>query len=50
MYLSWKDTSAMNLTGLTERSDFSCAPENFFRAFALAIPVRDRARLSDRHT
>jgi len=27
---------------------FSCAPENFFRVFALAIPVRDRVRLSDR--
>jgi len=27
---------------------FSCAPVNFFRAFALAIPVRDRVRLSDR--
>jgi len=27
---------------------FSCAPENFFRAFSLAIPVRDRVRLSDR--
>jgi peptide subunit release factor 1 (eRF1) len=27
---------------------FSCASENFFRAFSLAMPVRDRVRLSDR--
>jgi peptide subunit release factor 1 (eRF1) len=27
---------------------FSCAPENFFRAYALAVPVRGRVRVSDR--
>lgn len=27
---------------------FSCAEENYFRAFALAVPLRDRARWMDR--
>lgn len=27
---------------------FSCAPENFFRAYSLAVPVRSRVRVSER--
>lgn len=27
---------------------FSCTPENFFRAYTLAVPVRARVRISDR--
>lgn len=27
---------------------FSCAPENFFRVFSIAVPIRDRVRISER--
>jgi peptide subunit release factor 1 (eRF1) len=27
---------------------FSCAPENFFRFFSIAVPIRDRVRISER--
>jgi len=27
---------------------FSCAPDNYFRAFSIAIPIRSRVRVSDR--
>lgn len=27
---------------------FSCAPEDFFRAFSLAVPLRDRVRINNR--
>jgi peptide subunit release factor 1 (eRF1) len=27
---------------------FSCEPENFFRVFSLAVPIRDRIRISER--